>query len=96
MELHLLLGLLLFLCLNPDDALRKSTILHLLHRHFLCSNKSFLSRQAYQYSFSRFVAKSLRLNREQENNTSWYSGDFRFEFRRQDRGSSPRVLEFFF
>jgi hypothetical protein len=67
----------------------------LLHNHFLCSVKSFLSCQAYQYSFSLFVTKCLRLNREQEKNTSWYSGDFRFEFRRQDPESNPGFSYFF-
>ena len=75
--------------------LRKSIILHLLHNHILCSIKSFPSCQAYQYSVSLFVTKSLRLNREQEKNTSWYSRDFRFEFRRQDRETSPGFSYFF-
>jgi hypothetical protein len=95
MVLQFFLGHLLFICLNPGDALRKSIILHLLHSHFLCGIKSFLSRQAYQHPFSRFVTKSLRLNREEEKHTSWYSGDFRFEFRRQDRETSPGFSYFF-
>jgi hypothetical protein len=75
--------------LNPDDALRKSIIFHLLRSHSLCCIKSFLLWEAYRCSFSQFVTGSRHRNREVQGSSSWYSrcysGNLRFEFRSIDR-----------